>query len=62
MWKRDPIRQRVVEKLSKLLEYRQSFSCYSVIRKDERECLKNEKIRQSAAKSSAVGGGKVQRL
>jgi hypothetical protein len=28
-----------------------SFSCYSVIRKDKRECVKKEKIWQSAAKS-----------
>jgi len=44
-----------------LLEYRESFLYYNVIRKDERECLKNKEIRQSAAKSQGILG-KVQRL
>ena len=43
-----------MEKLSKLLETHESFSCYSVIRKDKRECMKKEKIWQSAAKLNKI--------
>jgi len=54
-----------MEKFPKLLENHKGFSCDNVIRKDERDALKKEKIWQSAAKPREIISylmGKVQRL
>ena len=58
----DPSQQCGVEKSSKLLEGRESFSCYSVTRECERECRKKERFDNQQPSPVLQNIRKVQRL